>query len=64
MTLLSPGTELAKAQCDTIRLKLMKIGALIRITTRKVWVSLSQSYPYASLFWRVYERLRLQPLRC
>jgi hypothetical protein len=58
------GTELAKAQCDTIRLKLMKIGAQIRITTRKVWVSLSQSCPYADLFWRVYERLRLQPLRC
>ena len=58
------GTELAKAQCDTIRLKLMKIGAQIRITTRKVWVSLSQSYPYAGLFWLVYERLRLQPLRC
>ena len=42
----------------------MKIGALILITTRKVWVSLSQSYPYAGLFWLVYERLRLQPLRC
>jgi len=58
------GTELAKAQCDTIRLKLMKIGAQIRITTRKVWVSLSQSYPYAELFWKVYQHLRLQPLRC
>jgi hypothetical protein len=58
------GTELAKAQCDTIRLKLLKIGALIRITVRKVWVSLSQSCPYADLFWRAYERLRSQPLRC
>ncbi len=58
------GTELAKAQCDTIRLKLLKIGAQIRITVRKVWISLSQSYPYADLLWRVYERLRLRPLRC
>jgi hypothetical protein len=58
------GTELAKAQCDTIRLKLLKIGAQIRITTRKVWISLSQSYPYAELFWRIYTRLRAQPLRC
>jgi hypothetical protein len=58
------GTELAKAQCDTIRLKLLKIGAQIRITVRKVWVSLSQSYPYADLFWRIHERLRLQSLRC
>ena len=58
------GTELAKAQCDTIRLKLLKIGAQIRITTRKVWVSLSQSYPYHELFWRIYTRLRARPLRC
>jgi hypothetical protein len=58
------GTELAKAQCDTIRLKLLKIGAQIRITVRKVWISLSQSYPYADLFWRIHERLRSQPLRC
>jgi hypothetical protein len=35
------GTELAKAQCSTIRLKLLKIGALIRITIRKVWISLA-----------------------
>jgi hypothetical protein len=58
------GTELAKAQCDTIRLKLLKIGARIRITVRKVWISLSQSYPYYELFCRIYMRLRAQPLRC
>ncbi len=58
------GTELANAQCDTIRLKLLKIGAQIRITVRKVWISLSQSYPYADLLWRVCERLRRWPLRC
>jgi len=39
------GTQLAKAQCTTIRLKLLKIGALIRITVRKVWVSLAGGYP-------------------
>ena len=39
------GTELAKAQCSTIRLKLLKIGALIRITVRKVWVSLAEDIP-------------------
>jgi hypothetical protein len=36
------GTELAKAQCSTIRLKLLKIGAVIRITMRKVWISGSE----------------------
>ena len=37
------GTELAQAQCGTIRLKLLKIGALVRISVRKVWVSLTSS---------------------
>lgn len=50
-------TDLAKAQCDTIRLKLFKIGARITVTARKVWVSLSSSYPMASLFARVCANL-------
>jgi hypothetical protein len=37
------GTELAQAQCDTIRLKLFKIGAQIEVTVRKVWISFSRS---------------------
>ncbi|MFC1806532.1 IS1380 family transposase [Planctomycetota bacterium] len=32
------GTRLARARCDTIRLKLLKIGAAIRVTARRVWV--------------------------
>ena len=51
------GTEMAGAQCQTIRLKLLKIGALVRVTVRKVWVSLASSCPYAELFRRVHERL-------
>jgi hypothetical protein len=47
------GTELEKAQCGTIRLKLLKIGAQVRVTVRKIWISLSGSYPYAALFTRV-----------
>jgi len=61
------GTKLAKARCDTIRLKLLKIGAQIKITVRKVWVSLSESYPYQQIFKQVYEnlmRLCPIPLRC
>lgn len=61
------GTKLAKAQCDTIRLKLLRIGAQIKVTVRKVWVSLSESYPYQQLFKQVYENLRRLcpiPLRC
>ena len=57
------GTELAKAQCSTIRLKVLKIGALIRITVRKVWVALAGGYPYVTLFRQVYEKLCAMPLR-
>ena len=57
------GTELAKAQCSTIRLKLLKIGALIRITVRKVWISLAGGYPYVDLFRQIYEKLCAVPLR-
>ena len=58
------GTELAKAQCTTIRLKLLKIGALIRISVRKVWVSLAGGYPYVALFRQVHETLCALPLKC
>ena len=58
------GTELAKAQCTTIRLKLLKIGALIRISVRKVWVSLAGGYPYVALFRQVHEKLWALPLKC
>jgi len=51
------GTELARAQCNTIRLKLLKIGALVRVTVRKVWISLSESFAYRDLFIRVYRNL-------
>ena len=56
------GTQFAKAQCHTIRLKLFKIGAAIRITVRKVWVSLSTSYPYAETFMRVLDNLQSLPV--
>jgi hypothetical protein len=55
------GTELAQAQCETIRLKLFKIGAQIAVTVRKVWISFSESYPYLGLFQRVFARLQQIP---
>jgi hypothetical protein len=57
------GTEMAKAQCMTLRLKLLKIGALLRITVRKVWVSMAEGYPYAERFRQVYAQLQSVPLR-
>jgi hypothetical protein len=58
------GTEMAAAQCNTIRLKLLKVGAQVKVTVRKVWVSLAGGYPYAVLFKRVYDNLLAVPLRC
>jgi hypothetical protein len=51
------GTEMEKAQCGTIRLKLLKIGAQIRVTVRKVWISLAQGYAYGSVFAQVFANL-------
>jgi len=51
-------TELAEAQVSTIRTKLLKIGAQIRVTVRKVWVSMSSSYPAQNLYQQVWENLR------
>jgi hypothetical protein len=61
------GTELAAAQCQTIRLKLLKIGALVGVTVRKVWVRLASSCPYAEVFRQVHAnwgRFRPLILRC
>ena len=52
------GTEMARAQATTIRLRLLKIGAQVRISARRVWVQLAASFPLQSLFGRVAEQLR------
>jgi len=51
------GTKLAKAQCSTIRNKLLKIEAHFRLTVRKVWISFSSAYPYQELFLQVHQAL-------
>jgi hypothetical protein len=51
------GTELARAQCGTIRLKLLKIGAVVVRNTRRVRFILSSGYPLQALFFQVAARL-------
>jgi hypothetical protein len=51
------GTELARARCDTIRLKLLKIGASVMRNTRRVVLMLSESCPYQALFRLAASRL-------
>ncbi len=52
------GTGWARAQVGTIRLRLLKIGAQVRITARKVWVSLASGFPWRAMFARVWANLR------
>ena len=52
------GTELATAQVSTIRIKLFKIGAQIRITVRKFWISMSSAFPEQAMFAQVLLNLR------
>ena len=51
------GTDLARSQVDTIRLKLLKIGAVIIRNTRRIRILLSESYPYHKLFTHIAVQL-------
>ena len=55
------GTELAKAQASTLRVKLLKIGALVSVSVRRVYVRLSSAYPLQQTFRQTYRRLRAPP---
>jgi len=54
------GTEMARSQCGTIRTRLLKIAARVRVTVRKVWVSMPTGCPYAEIFAKSHAAL----LRC
>jgi hypothetical protein len=51
-------TEFAQAQVATIRTKLLKIGAQVRVTVRKVWISMASGYPWQSVYHQVWSNLR------
>jgi hypothetical protein len=55
------GTELAKAQVGTIRLKLFKVAARVVVTARRVVFHLSSSYPYQAIFREVHARVMGRP---
>lgn len=54
-------TDLAKAQCTTIRTKLLKIGALVSLSVRRVTIALSSAYPYRHIFEAALDHLRATP---
>ena len=53
------GTELAQAQVNTIRLRLLKIGAQVRWTARRIMISMASAYPWQDLFTRTWKALRI-----
>jgi hypothetical protein len=55
------GTSLQDATCATLRLRLLKIGAQIKVSVRRVWVRLSSAYPLMALFKTLWEKLRASP---
>jgi len=52
------GTEWAQAQADTIRRKLLRIGAIVRVSVRRVLLQLSSAYPWKDIFARAFHALR------
>ena len=50
-------TQFAAATCGTIRLKLLKIGALVRVSVRRVKFAMASAYPYRDEFARAHARL-------
>jgi hypothetical protein len=51
-------TALANAQMDRIRLRLLKVAAIVRVTARRICLELSASHPSASLWPRLVPLLR------
>jgi hypothetical protein len=47
----------ARLRCQTLRLKLLKIGARVKVSRRRIWVYLSSACPNQSLFASVFDRL-------
>lgn len=54
------GTRMAKAQAGTIRNRLLKIGALVKVSVRRVLISMSSAFPLADLFLRIIHNIRAQ----
>jgi hypothetical protein len=51
-------TRMAEATCQSIRLKLLKIGAQVRLSVRRVSISMASGYPDQTLFGTILENLQ------
>ena len=50
-------TQFAQTTCGTIRLKLFKIGALVRVSVRRIKIAMASAYPYQNEFALAHLRL-------
>ncbi len=50
-------TQFAKANCATIRLKLIKIGALVRVSVRRIKLAMASSFPHQREYRIAHARL-------
>jgi hypothetical protein len=57
------GTELAHAQASTIRSKLLKIGAVLSTSVRRIVLQLSSAYPLKELFGKIVSRLIMRQVQ-
>ena len=54
-------TELANATCGTIRLKLLKLGARVTVSVRRIKIALASPCPFQGEFALAHARLRASP---
>jgi hypothetical protein len=53
--------ELAQATCGTIRLKLLKLGARVTVSVRRIKIAIASAFPYHAEFALAHARLRAPP---
>ena len=58
------GTQLAARQCGTVREKVLKVGAQVRVSMRRVCLSFDAAWPRAALLRAVLANPVAMPLRC
>ena len=54
-------TSLAKATVGTIRLNLLKLGARITVSFRRILIAIASACPYQDILALAYQRIQLLP---
>ena len=57
------GTPFQTAQCDTIRVKLLKVGARIKVSVRRICISIATGFPHQAVYIKALQRIERHRLR-